>query len=783
MARIFQMLDTVADAAYLQWSGNRLRLPRVIQFPINDICNSKCQMCQIWEQKRGPEITPEEVRQSLTRPMFRKVRGVGVNGGEPTLRNDLADIGLAVIQSLPRLRQISLITNALVETKVKERIEELAQVCRASNTHLGVMVSLDGIGGIHDEVRGRPGNFQSSMNVLRWLSDSKIADSFSVGCTIVKSNAYHVDELLEWCRQHEYYARFRTAVQHQRLYNTPAQNAFEFDEDERAYLANFFQGLATNYEPAVTRQRFYRSLSKQLAYGAPRSSGCMWAKAGVTLNHKAELAYCAVQSKTIGIALSDHVENEFWNNEPHLREIRQSKCDECLHDYDEFPTVQDVATSASQPLKRHLGYAFHHWVPAKVKNQISGILQTRGRQHLLAETRSLRSATERVASSHSNPVSRRILICGWYGTETLGDKAILAGIADFIKRTGDFQVDIASLEPYVTRQTCREIEELNQYQVISLAEAGVNLQGGKYRSLLIGGGPLMSTIAECHDLNWLCSLAQAHGATVGVVGCGVGPLGYRRTDRAIAEILEAATEVILRDKSSAEAARNKLGVRREMQTAVDPAYFWFRKLKTAPHSAPSEGAKVALALREWPVREYSGHRSHLQKRLSAKLHFESELQRLINGSESLNTVPFNFQLVCMHTLAVGGDDRAFYRRLCPGDSASLGQIAGKPRAPREEAMRFASADCVLAMRFHSVVAAVAMEKPLVAIDYTFGGKTRGFLRDLNAEAHMIDPASTSTEDIINRICSATPVVLHADEAARSEKLYLETFERLLNEPR
>jgi MoaA/NifB/PqqE/SkfB family radical SAM enzyme len=39
-----------------------LRLPEVIQFPVNNICNSRCVMCDIWMQKRSDDITPEEVR-------------------------------------------------------------------------------------------------------------------------------------------------------------------------------------------------------------------------------------------------------------------------------------------------------------------------------------------------------------------------------------------------------------------------------------------------------------------------------------------------------------------------------------------------------------------------------------------------------------------------------------------------------------------------------------------------------------------------------------------------
>src|SRR4051812_41896991 len=46
-----------------EWLGQYLPpKPRVIQFPVNDICNSRCVMCNIWQRKRDKEITPDELR-------------------------------------------------------------------------------------------------------------------------------------------------------------------------------------------------------------------------------------------------------------------------------------------------------------------------------------------------------------------------------------------------------------------------------------------------------------------------------------------------------------------------------------------------------------------------------------------------------------------------------------------------------------------------------------------------------------------------------------------------
>src|SRR5471030_1202794 len=83
--------------------------PVVLQFPVNDICNSRCVMCDIWKRKRDKEITPGELRQILRDPLFKAVRYVGMSGGEPTLRKDLPEIGRVLVESLPRLQGFGII--------------------------------------------------------------------------------------------------------------------------------------------------------------------------------------------------------------------------------------------------------------------------------------------------------------------------------------------------------------------------------------------------------------------------------------------------------------------------------------------------------------------------------------------------------------------------------------------------------------------------------------------------------------------------------------------------
>lgn len=179
--------------------GTALEKPLVIQFPVIDTCNSRCQMCRIWENKKSHDITVEELRKGLSSELFSRVEGIGFNGGEPTLRDDLIELVEVVLDQLPNLKNVSLITNAYKYLQVIEQIEKMGRLVRSRGKHFDVMISLDGFGDVHDRVRGRSGNFENAKKVLAFLSDFDGVDNVRIGCTVIRENVFHLADLFEFC--------------------------------------------------------------------------------------------------------------------------------------------------------------------------------------------------------------------------------------------------------------------------------------------------------------------------------------------------------------------------------------------------------------------------------------------------------------------------------------------------------------------------------------------------------------------------------------------------------
>lgn len=333
------------------------------------------------------------------------------------------------------------------------------------------------------------------------------------------------------------------------------------------------------------------------------------------------------------------------------------------------------------------------------------------------------------------PVTQeRILICGWYGTETLGDKAILGGVIDIARRRWpQVAVDVASLEPYVSRMTARQMPDLRIARVLTLGEAFAAITGAEYSAVAIGGGPLMSSIPWCTHLLELFATAKLSGVKCLIAGCGIGPLYVDYRNAAIKHLLEIADEVVLRDRASAEIARGVLGVERKCAVALDPAFVWIRRQKRI--SVDRDPKQILLAVRNWPIEEFAARmdKAHAER---VKTTYETQLALMIREmlriDRSLIIVPF-----CMHKYAVGGDDRLFYRRLLGEFPEILARLDDRHRTPIEDLRLIARSRAILAMRFHSVVFSLATKTPFLAVDYTLGGKIEGLLNDLGLRHLLI----------------------------------------------
>jgi Fe-coproporphyrin III synthase len=130
--------------------------PRDAILAVTHRCNARCVMCNVWRSEAVDRIQPEHLGK-----LPPSLRTVNLTGGEPFLRDDLADFVRAVRRACPRATT-TISTNGLRVERIVESLPDLLD----ADPRLRLAVSLDGLGEVHDRIRGVEGAFAKVLELL-----------------------------------------------------------------------------------------------------------------------------------------------------------------------------------------------------------------------------------------------------------------------------------------------------------------------------------------------------------------------------------------------------------------------------------------------------------------------------------------------------------------------------------------------------------------------------------------------------------------------------------------
>ncbi|EGM69251.1 polysaccharide pyruvyl transferase family protein [Shewanella sp. HN-41] len=666
----------------------------------------------------------------MSSELFRSVEGIGFNGGEPTLRDDLIELVEVALNQLPNLKQISLITNAYKYMQVIEQIEKIGKLVKARGKYFDVMVSLDGFEEVHDRVRGRTGNFENAKKVLAFLSDFDQVDNVRIGCTVIRENVFHLADLFEFCVSRGLYIKYRQGVPHQRLYTENLLDPYALTFEEKYEFVEFLEGLIKYYEPSPLQRFFYRSLIDQILHDKPRAAGCDWQHRGATITAKGELAYCAVKSKALmnNIADGDPLK-AYFDNKPHLEEIIANECANCHHDYVGLPSPAVYRQMVLSRIEERVGLK-------KRLRQMPGFTVLNRLRQRRGYSKQLQYYRTQSDLPLASVAVKQVLICGWYGTETLGDKGIIGGVMHVLRRQlgEDTRFVVVALFPYISEMTRRQMPEFRNTRIVA-PEEGIGL-ARNMDYVVFGGGPLMA-IDSLAPMQAIFERAKQGQARTVVAGCGVGPLGDVWHNESIASILRLADIRVYRDARSRDYAQ-QIGVDVAQDPVTeDPAFTWLASIagQLPSKTLDPERQILLLGLRDFPYQEYARHIP-----LAHALAIRDNYEKVVVEALSLLAAKRPNLLIRplpMCTNHFGSDDRWFYRRLFrqqPKLEAVLDySLLGPEMAPLPYCEAFVAADALLAMRFHSLVFGLGLGVNSVGMDYTLGkGKVRSLAERFGA---------------------------------------------------
>ncbi|WP_346877328.1 polysaccharide pyruvyl transferase family protein [Clostridium sp. UBA5712] len=722
------------------------RKPTVINFPITNVCNCRCKMCNVWkdEHKEKELLTTEEIQSIFSNKLFSNLKHVGLSGGEPFTRTDIVEVVKAILDGCKTVESVSIISNGTLKDRILKSYPKIVELCRSRGVNVSISFSIDGVGELHDKVRRRKGTFAQLEELLNELKVNNI--KYNLCATVVKDNVDGLMDLLNYAKNRDVHISFRVAAQIKRLYNDSIVEEFCLDADQRCKTAKFLESLYRYYEKSLVKRLFYKSLIDQLVNGKKRTSGCVWKNQGVSLDPGGNLYYCFTKSEKLCNCLKQDIVKAYYNSKEQFNNMLKN-CDNCVHDYEGVPSPTLVFGYYFESLKYILIYPIKYLYIRMLARVVVPLLRNK-------------------KNIKKNPST--VFITGWYGTETTGDKAILYHIFDTFKALRkDTKFILSSIVPYFSEQTVRNYNKYDEnITVVDRTILTTKCHIKCSDVVVMGGGPLMD-IDEMYNVLHAFIIGKINSKTNVIYGCGLGPIHTERHKKTTRQILELADYVFLRDEQS---VRNYGELLKDIQYSIfiDPAAMYVANYEA---SFDEEQKKYNLfCIRELPEVYCSDSRE-----------VSSYKERLVNAVDELIRISTDenkeVRFFPMHTYFIGNDDRLFFYDLSKRYKMNSNiKFYNEDYSFDETYKIFKLAYKVIGMRFHSVVFSNSLDKPTLAIDYDDKkGKVFGFSNLVGVEENVLFLPQITPENANEKYCRLNCNYNVSDKIIEIEASFLEEF--------
>ncbi|MCG2714306.1 MAG: radical SAM protein [Candidatus Omnitrophica bacterium] len=145
-------------------------------------------MCFNWQKiddfRNRHELTLVEI-DKISRGL-KNLLYLTISGGEPTLRDDLSEI-IKIFTQRNKVQFVTLPTNGVMPSRICDLVDKI--LYENPKVSFRIVLSLDGVGDLHDEIRGLPGNFNRVLETYNRLDHLRSKyNNFDLDVNTVLSN-------------------------------------------------------------------------------------------------------------------------------------------------------------------------------------------------------------------------------------------------------------------------------------------------------------------------------------------------------------------------------------------------------------------------------------------------------------------------------------------------------------------------------------------------------------------------------------------------------------------
>lgn len=327
----------------LRRAFKRKRLDTVVFF-VTSICNEKCRHCFYWEElnQRG-DLTFDQISKiSRTMPA---INDLWLSGGEPLMRKDLPEI-IELFYKNNAIRWINLPTNGLFRERAHNWIDRVLTNC--PQLQIDLNVSVDGFEATHEKIRGVPGCYQKTLEMIRSLPPlvSRHRRQLRVNMnTCLNGENYH--ELIDFMKfvyqelpvDGQYLQVIRGKPMDPALKMIPLDQLREIYDFARLlyekcsermfrHLGGISRGFAkTYYVGTLALHNKIQFVNYLQSTKWPMA--CTAGETFCVIDYNGEVRACELRGKLANLRDYDFDFSRFWEDQGRPKELHQIVCDQC----------------------------------------------------------------------------------------------------------------------------------------------------------------------------------------------------------------------------------------------------------------------------------------------------------------------------------------------------------------------------------------------------------------------------------------------------------------------
>lgn len=261
-------------------------------------CNARCTMCNRYKAPSKPE---EEISIETIKKLP-KMYFTNITGGEPFIREDLADI---VRELYKKSDRIVISTNGFFTDRIIKLCEEFPNI--------GIRISIEGLEKTNNKIRGLEDGYNKGYSTLKKLVEMKHPD-VGFGMTVQDANAKDLVALYE--KSNELNMEFATASLHNSFYFVESKNIIK----DRLMVAKEFENLINRLLESNSPKKWFRAYFNHglinYIFGQKRLLPCDMAFDTFFIDPYGDVMPCnGTKEKEVMGNLNEQTWDELWNSE------------------------------------------------------------------------------------------------------------------------------------------------------------------------------------------------------------------------------------------------------------------------------------------------------------------------------------------------------------------------------------------------------------------------------------------------------------------------------------